>query len=372
MSQGDFVRRIDSSHKAAPKLHLDIITLVLLVLLAAIGLTVLYSAAGDQLGYVKRQLVFLLVGFVIMVVVAQFPLRFWERWTILFYGGGIVLLVLVMLVGVGAKGAQRWLDLGVIRVQPSELMKLAVPMMVGAFFHRRAVPPTFKETLIALGLILIPGGLILIQPDLGTSLLICSSGLFALFLAGLGKRYILSGIALAVVTTPLAWAYLLRDYQRQRVRTLFNPESDALGTGWNIIQSQTAIGSGGLTGKGWGNGTQSQLNFLPESHTDFIIAVLAEEFGLVGVVALLIIYLLLVARIAVIAATTPSVFGKLVAGSMALTFFVYIFVNMGMVAGILPVVGVPLPFVSYGGTALLTLLFGFGILMAIATDRDKP
>lgn len=372
MSQGDFVRRIDSSHKAAPKLHLDIITLVLLALLAAIGLTVLYSAAGDQLGYVKRQLVFLLVGFVIMVVVAQFPLRFWERWTILFYGGGIVLLVLVMLVGVGAKGAQRWLDLGVIRVQPSELMKLAVPMMVGAFFHRRAVPPTFKETLIALGLILIPGGLILIQPDLGTSLLICSSGLFALFLAGLGKRYILSGIALAVVTTPLAWAYLLRDYQRQRVRTLFNPESDALGTGWNIIQSQTAIGSGGLTGKGWGNGTQSQLNFLPESHTDFIIAVLAEEFGLVGVVALLIIYLLLVARIAVIAATTPSVFGKLVAGSMALTFFVYIFVNMGMVAGILPVVGVPLPFVSYGGTALLTLLFGFGILMAIATDRDKP
>lgn len=372
MSQGDFVRRIDSSHKAAPKLHLDIITLVLLVLLAAIGLTVLYSAAGDQLGYVKRQLVFLLVGFVIMVVVAQFPLRFWERWTILFYGGGIVLLVLVMLVGVGAKGAQRWLDLGVIRVQPSELMKLAVPMMVGAFFHRRAVPPSFKETLIALGLILIPGGLILIQPDLGTSLLICSSGLFALFLAGLGKRYILSGIALAVVTTPLAWAYLLRDYQRQRVRTLFNPESDALGTGWNIIQSQTAIGSGGLTGKGWGNGTQSQLNFLPESHTDFIIAVLAEEFGLVGVVALLIIYLLLVARIAVIAATTPSVFGKLVAGSMALTFFVYIFVNMGMVAGILPVVGVPLPFVSYGGTALLTLLFGFGILMAIATDRDKP
>jgi rod shape determining protein RodA len=345
---------------------------VLLVLLAAIGLTVLYSAAGDQLGYVKRQLVFLLVGFVIMVVVAQFPLRFWERWTILFYGGGIVLLVLVMLVGVGAKGAQRWLDLGVIRVQPSELMKLAVPMMVGAFFHRRAVPPSFKETLIALGLILIPGGLILIQPDLGTSLLICSSGLFALFLAGLGKRYILSGIALAVVTTPLAWAYLLRDYQRQRVRTLFNPESDALGTGWNIIQSQTAIGSGGLTGKGWGNGTQSQLNFLPESHTDFIIAVLAEEFGLVGVVALLIIYLLLVARIAVIAATTPSVFGKLVAGSMALTFFVYIFVNMGMVAGILPVVGVPLPFVSYGGTALLTLLFGFGILMAIATDRDKP
>jgi len=372
MSQGDFVRRIDSSHKAAPKLHLDIITLVLLALLAAIGLTVLYSAAGDQLGYVKRQLVFLLVGFVIMVVAAQFPLRFWERWTILFYGGGIVLLVLVMLVGVGAKGAQRWLDLGVIRVQPSELMKLAVPMMVGAFFHRRAVPPTFKETLIALGLILIPGGLILIQPDLGTSLLICSSGLFALFLAGLGKRYILSGIALAVVTTPLAWAYLLRDYQRQRVRTLFNPESDALGTGWNIIQSQTAIGSGGLTGKGWGNGTQSQLNFLPESHTDFIIAVLAEEFGLVGVVALLIIYLLLVARIAVIAATTPSVFGKLVAGSMALTFFVYIFVNMGMVAGILPVVGVPLPFVSYGGTALLTLLFGFGILMAIATDRDKP
>lgn len=372
MSQGDFVRRIDSGHKAAPKLHLDIITLVLLVLLAAIGLTVLYSAAGDQLGYVKRQLVFLLVGFAIMVVVAQFPLRFWERWTILFYGGGIVLLVLVMLVGVGAKGAQRWLDLGVIRVQPSELMKLAVPMMVGAFFHRRAVPPTFKETLIALGLILIPGGLILIQPDLGTSLLICSSGLFALLLAGLGKRYILSGIALAVVTTPLAWAYLLRDYQRQRVRTLFNPESDALGTGWNIIQSQTAIGSGGLTGKGWGNGTQSQLNFLPESHTDFIIAVLAEEFGLVGVVALLIIYLLLVARIAVIAATTPSVFGKLVAGSMALTFFVYIFVNMGMVAGILPVVGVPLPFVSYGGTALLTLLFGFGILMAIATDRDKP
>ena len=371
MSQGDFVRRIDSSHKAAPKLHLDIITLVLLVLLAAIGLTVLYSAAGDQLGYVKRQLVFLLVGFVIMVVVAQFPLRFWERWTILFYGGGIVLLVLVMLVGVGAKGAQRWLDLGVIRVQPSELMKLAVPMMVGAFFHRRAVPPTFKETLIALGLILIPGGLILIQPDLGASMLICSSGLFALLLAGLGKRYILSGIALAVVTTPLAWAYLLRDYQRQRVRTLFNPESDALGTGWNIIQSQTAIGSGGLTGKGWGNGTQSQLNFLPESHTDFIIAVLAEELGFLGVLGLLTLYFLLLTRGLYIATQGRDTFARLLAGGLTLTFFTYLFVNVAMVSGLLPVVGVPLPLVSYGGTSALTLLAGFGVLMAVAT-QPKP
>ncbi len=371
MPQVDFVRRIESGRRTAPKLHLDLPLLTLVLLLAAAGITILYSAAGEQFFYVKRQLVFLTVGLAIMVVIAQFPVRFWERWTIVFYTGGLLLLGLVLLVGVGAKGAQRWLDLGFIRVQPSELMKLTVPMMVAAFFHRRAVPPNFAEVMIALALTGGPTLLILVQPDLGTSLLIFSSGVFALFLAGLEKRYMVGGATLAVIATPLAWIYLLRDYQRQRVETLFNPESDALGSGWNIIQSQTAIGSGGLTGKGWGNGTQSQLNFLPESHTDFIIAVLAEEFGLVGVLILLTIYLLLIARIAVIAANTPSVFGKLVAGSMAMTFFVYIFVNMGMVAGILPVVGVPLPFVSYGGTALLTLLFGFGVLMAIATDKDK-
>jgi rod shape determining protein RodA len=244
-------------------------------------------------------------------------------------------------------------------------------MMVASFFHHRAIPPTALEVFIALVLTAIPAALILVQPDLGTALLIFSSGLFALFLAGVAKRYIVGAVGVAIVSAPLAWLYLLHDYQRQRIVTLFDPSSDALGSGWNIIQSQIAIGSGGLAGKGWRQGTQSQLDFLPESHTDFIIAVLAEEFGLIGVLVLLTVYLLLILRIGFIAANAASVFGKLVAGSMALTLFVYVFVNMGMVAGILPVVGVPLPFVSYGGTAVLTLLFGFGILMAIATDKAK-
>ncbi len=369
--QRDFVRRIDTSASRSRRLHIDLPLLALLALLATIGLLVLASAAGDQLSYLKRQSVFLLVGTVVMVAVAQFPLRFWERWTIAFYLAGIILLGLVLLVGVGAKGAQRWLDLGVVRIQPSELMKLSVPMMVASFFHHRAIPPTALEVFIALVLTAIPAALILVQPDLGTALLIFSSGLFALFLAGVAKRYIVGAVGVAIVSAPLAWLYLLHDYQRQRIVTLFDPSSDALGSGWNIIQSQIAIGSGGLAGKGWRQGTQSQLDFLPESHTDFIIAVLAEEFGLIGVLVLLTVYLLLILRIGLIAANAASVFGKLVAGSMALTLFVYVFVNMGMVAGILPVVGVPLPFVSYGGTAVLTLLFGFGILMAIATDKAK-
>lgn len=369
--QPDFVRHIDSQSSRSRRLHIDLPLVTLLALLAAIGLTVLTSASGEQLFYVKRQAIFMLAGTLIMIAVAQFPLRFWERWAIAFYIAGLVLLGLVLLIGVGAKGAQRWLDLGFIRIQPSELMKLSVPMMVASFFHHRAIPPTFFEVFAALVITAIPAAMILVQPDLGTSLLIFSSGIFALFLAGLGKRYIFGAITLAIVAAPLAWRYLLRDYQRQRIHTLFDPSSDALGSGWNIIQSQTAIGSGGIAGKGWGQGTQSQLDFLPESHTDFIIAVLAEEFGLIGVLVLLTVYLLLIIRIGLIASGAATVFGKLVAGSMALTFFVYVFVNMGMVAGILPVVGVPLPFVSYGGTALLTLLFGFGIIMAISTDKAK-
>ena len=369
--QRDFVRRIDTSPSRTRRLHIDLPLVTLLAILCSIGLVVLASASGEKTVYLHRQIIFMLAGLALMVAVAQFPLRFWERWTIAFYCFGVVLLLLVLWIGVGAKGAQRWLDLGFIRVQPSELMKLSVPMMVASFFHHRAIPPTFAEVLIALGITAVPALLIIVQPDLGTSLLILSSGLFALFLAGIGKRYIFGAISLGIVAAPLAWNYLLRDYQRQRVLTLFDPESDALGSGWNIIQSQTAIGSGGLAGKGWGEGTQSQLDFLPESHTDFIIAVMAEEFGLIGVVVLLSVYLLLVARIGIIAASAASIFGKLVAGSMALTFLVYVFVKMCTVAGILPVVGVPLPFISYGGTALLSMMFGFGIVMAISTDQAK-
>lgn len=353
------------------RVHVDLPLLVLILILCGFGLFVLYGASGQSQHYLTRQAIYMGLGLVVMLVAAQFSPRFIMRWAPLPYIAGVLLLVAVALVGVGAKGAQRWLDLGFIRFQPSEILKLACPLMIASYLGKRHLPPSFNHLFWALLVLLLPAGLVGMQPDLGTALLIFASGIFVVFLAGLSKRYIFGSVIAVMAAAPVFWLFLLRDYQRQRILTLLDPQADKLGAGWNIIQSTTAIGSGGLYGKGWMMGTQSQLDFLPESHTDFIIAVLGEEFGLTGVVVLLCLYLLVIARGFMIALNARSMFGRLLAGSITLTFFVYVFVNMGMVSGILPVVGVPLPLVSYGGTAIVTLMLGFGMLMSISTERQR-
>ncbi len=303
-----------------------------------------------------------------MLAAAQIPpnfLRMWSPWLYLF---GIVLLGFVLVGGDVGKGAQRWLDLGVIRFQPSEVMKLAVPMMVAWFLHRRPLPPRLSELIVMVVLIIVPTLMIAVQPDLGTSLLIASSGVIVILLAGLRVRIIALLTLLAVGAAPVLW-YFMHDYQKQRVLTFLNPENDPLGSGYHIIQSKIAIGSGGIFGKGWLNGSQAQLEFLPERSTDFIFAVAGEEFGLLGLLFLLVLYLFVVGRGLYIAVQGQDTFSRLIAGSISLTFFVYLFVNTGMVTGLLPVVGVPLPLVSYGGTSMVTLMAGFGILMSVHTHR---
>ncbi|MBL4794687.1 MAG: rod shape-determining protein RodA, partial [Pseudomonadales bacterium] len=291
------------------------------------------------------------------------------RWSPWIYTLGILLLIAVLVTGTDAKGAQRWIDIpGLPRFQPSELMKLAVPMMIAWYLSDRALPPATRPIIATIVLIAGPVVLIAVQPDLGTSILIGSSGIIVLLMAGLAWRYILGGIALAIPLASALWM-VMHDYQRRRVLTFLDPERDPLGAGWNIIQSKTAIGSGGVSGKGWLNGTQSHLDFLPESSTDFIIAVLAEEFGFYGVLGLLTVYAAVVCRGLFIGAKAQDTYSRLLAGSITLTFFVYIFVNIGMVTGILPVVGVPLPMVSFGGTSIVTLMASFGVLMSIHTHR---
>ena len=378
MSSSDFIRRMPSAafdlrrpENLWTRLHIDVPLLLLLMLLTVFGLVVLYSASNGDFYYVKRQAIFFAMGYVAMFIIAQINLSFLERWTWAAYLIGLGLLVAVLLIGVGAKGAQRWLSLGGFRFQPSEIMKLAVPMMVSAYLAKRLLPPRFKHVAAALMIVIVPSLLILKQPDLGTALLIAMSGIAVLFLAGLPWRYILGAMFALLASAWPVWHYVLHDYQKTRILTLLNPDADKLGAGWNIIQSKTAIGSGGWAGKGWLNGTQSQLDFLPESHTDFIIAVLAEEFGLQGVLVLLALYGLVLTRGLIIAAGSRHGFSRLLAGSLTFTLFVYIFVNVGMVAGLLPVVGVPLPFISHGGTSLLTLLMSFGLLMAVATERKR-
>ncbi len=310
------------------------------------------------------------LGLGAMLVIAQFEPRFMARWVPLGYLVVVGLLLVVEFLGHTAMGATRWINIpGVIRFQPSEFMKIIMPMTIAWYLSSRPLPPRLKHTLVSLALIVVPFVLILKQPDLGTSLLILASGAFVLFIAGLPWRWILGAVTALVPVAVGMWYFVMHDYQKQRVLTFLDPESDPLGTGWNIIQSKAAIGSGGVFGKGWLLGTQSHLDFLPESHTDFIIAVLAEEFGLVGVCLLLVLYLLLIARGLTITVQAQTLFGKLLAGALTMTFFVYVFVNIGMVSGLLPVVGVPLPFISYGGTSLVTLLSGFGVLMSIHTHR---
>lgn len=374
----DFLRRlpeggVEGTSKPSfwQRVHLDPILLCIVYAILGIGTFVLISAGESSLYYVKRQLVFAGIGTIAMIVVAQLPPSFMRRWVWPVYVFGILLLLVVLFFGAGAKGAQRWIDLGVISFQPSEIVKLTLPITVAAFLSQGPLPPNLGRVVTTLVLVLTPMGLVLKQPDLGTGMLIAASGFIVLFLAGLKWRYLIAAFVLALIGLPLLWLFVMHDYQRQRVLTMFNPEADKLGAGWNIIQSKTAIGSGGWSGKGWMGGTQSHLDFLPEGHTDFIIAVLAEEFGMRGVLFLLCFYMLFVVRGFWISLNAKSAFGRMVAGALTFTLFVYVFVNMGMVSGILPVVGVPLPLVSYGGTSLLSLFMSFGVLMAIATEKRK-
>ncbi len=350
-------------------LHLDGSLLIALLLLSGMGLGILYSAFDQSLAEVQRQLMRLGVAFAAMLFMAQIPpstLRRWAPWIFLI---GVLMLVAVLLVGVSSKGAQRWLDFGILRFQPSELMKLALPIMVAWYLCRHPLPPDWKRVAVSLILIMIPTLLIVRQPDLGTSILVAASGLFVLYLAGLRWRYMLGAATAVLAAAPLLWFHGMRDYQRERVLTFLNPERDPLGAGYHIIQSKIALGSGGSYGKGWLNGTQAHLEFLPERHTDFVFAVLGEEFGLFGVMVLLALYAFIIGRGLYIAVNAQDSFSRTLAGSLALTFFVYIFVNIGMVSGLLPVVGLPLPLISYGGTSMVTLMAGFGMLMSIHTHR---
>ncbi len=373
---GDYVRQLPqgSSDMVMPpsmamRFHIDVPLLLLLLALTTYGLFVLYSASGGSMSAVIRQGRFFLIAYVVMIVAAQISLARLARWSPWLYLVGIFALVAVAFVGVGAKGAQRWLEVAGFRFQPAEIMKLTVPLTLAWYLSSRILPPRVKYLLGSLVLLGLPAFFILRQPDLGTALLIAASGLFVLFMAGIGWRYIFGAVVVAFSSAWPVWRFVLKDYQKQRILTLLNPESDKLGAGWNIIQSKTAIGSGGWSGKGWLLGTQSHLDFLPESHTDFIIAVLAEEFGLRGVLILMGLYVLILLRGFWIGVRAQTSFGRMIAGSLTLTFFVYIFVNAGMVAGLLPVVGVPLPLVSAGGTSVVTLMAGFGILMAVSTER---
>jgi rod shape determining protein RodA len=351
------------------QLHLDIPLLLGLLAVAILGIFILYSATGENMAQLQRQGMRLGFGFLVMIILAQISPQTMHRWTPTLFVIGVLLLLGVLFFGVQAKGAQRWLNLGVFRFQPSEVMKIVVPMMLAWFLAESHLPPRFRRLLVCLVLLAIPVVLVAKQPDLGTSLLIASSGIFVLFLAGLSWRLIGGSFVLLTILAWPIWKYVLRDYQRSRVMTFLNPENDPLGAGYHIIQSKIAIGSGGPYGKGWLNGTQSQLDFLPERSTDFIFSVYSEEFGLIGALILLSLYLFLITRGLFIAAQAQNTYSRLLAGSLSMTFFVYVFVNIGMVSGILPVVGVPLPLISYGGTSVVTLLAGFGILMSIHTHR---
>jgi rod shape determining protein RodA len=337
-------------------------------LIAAFGLVVLYSASGQDTGTVVRTVLRLILGTVAMVLLARVNPNFLRRMTPWLYATGILLLLVVAVAGHTGLGATRWLKLGALRFQPSELMKLAVPMTCAWYLHERPLPPGFVSLVAMAGLILLPVGLVAIEPDLGTAALIAIAGALVIVLAGLRVRIMVALLALGVAAAWFGWSFM-HDYQRRRVLTFLNPQTDPLGAGYHIIQSQIAIGSGGVFGKGWMNGSQAQLEFLPERSTDFVFAVVGEEFGLLGLLLLLLLYLFVVARSIYLATQTQDTFARLLAGSIALTFFVYVLINAGMVTGLLPVVGVPLPLVSYGGSSVVTLLAGFGILMALYSRR---
>ncbi|HEX8986633.1 MAG TPA: rod shape-determining protein RodA [Rhodocyclaceae bacterium] len=344
---------------------LDRPLMIIAALLLLYALIVVASASPDR---VPAQLMNMAAAVVFMRLMAQVPPQKLMHLALPTYALGILLLIAVALFGDVSKGARRWLNLGVARVQPSEVMKIAMPLMLAWYFQKHEAMLRLRDYAIATLLLLLPVGLIARQPDLGTAILVLAAGFYVIFLAGLSWKILVGLVISAVAAAPVAWNFL-HDYQRARILTLLDPEKDPLGKGFHIIQSTIAIGSGGILGKGWGQGTQAQLEFIPERHTDFIFAVISEELGLIGNTVLLVLYSLLIARGLMIAANAPTVFTRLLAGAITLIFFTYAFVNMGMVSGILPVVGVPLPFISYGGTALVTLSLGIGILMSIHRNR---
>jgi rod shape determining protein RodA len=361
-------RTVTGAARLLRALRLDGTLFAGLAAVSLFGLFVLYSAAGDNTALWLSQLARIGIGFALMIALAQVPDHFLRMVSPAVFALGLLLLGIVAVAGDVGKGAQRWLDLGLVRFQPSEIMKLAVPMMCAWYLRQRPLPPSLRDVVVVLLVVAVPVGLIAEQPDLGTALLVAAAGLIVLVMAGLPWTYVLGGVLLFGAAVPVAW-HFLHDYQRQRILTLLDPQSDALGAGYHIIQSQIAIGSGGVFGKGWMNGSQAQLEFLPERSTDFIFAVIGEELGLLGLFALLAGYLLIVGRGIYMSLQCRDAFARLLAGSIALTFFVYACVNAGMVMGLLPVVGVPLPLVSYGGTSFVTLMAAFGILMSLHSSR---
>jgi rod shape determining protein RodA len=361
-------RTLTGAARVLLELRIDGPLVIGLSLIAAYGLVVLYSASGQSMPTVMRTVARLVLGVVAMLLLARVNPNFLRRSTPWLYAAGCALLVVVAAIGHIGMGAQRWLDLGIFRFQPSELMKLAVPMMCAWYLHERPLPPSWTSLAVMTALIMVPVGLVAVQPDLGTAALIAIGGALVIVLSGLRVRVMLALFAFAGVGAWFGWRFM-HDYQRKRVLTFLNPQTDPLGAGYHIIQSQIAIGSGGVFGKGWMNGSQAQLEFLPERSTDFIFAVIGEEFGMVGLMLLLLLYMLVVSRAIFLATQTQDTFARLLAGSLALTFFVYVFITAGMVTGLLPVVGVPLPLVSYGGSSVVTLLAGFGILMALYSRR---
>ena len=348
--------------------HIDSFLLACLLFAMVVGLLVLYSASGQSFARVNAQLINIMVAFTVLWLVSNIPPQHLERIAVPIYILGVLLLIAVALFGDISHGARRWLNWGVTKIQPSEIMRIAAPMMLAWYFAKREARPRIADFVIAAALLLVPVALIAKQPDLGTALLVTSSGFYVIFLAGLSWKFLLGGAVALGAMMPIFWS-MLHDYQRRRIEILIDPTQDPLGAGYHTIQATIALGSGGATGKGWLNGTQSQLDFLPERTTDFIFAVFGEEFGLVGCLLLLVLFILIIGRGLVIAAQAKSTFSRLLAGSITLNFFTYAFVNIGMVSGILPVVGVPLPLISYGGTSMLSLLLGFGVLMSIQTHK---
>lgn len=361
-------RTLTVSARLLMALHLDGPLFVGLCLAGFIGLVIAFSASGGDLGALEAQGLRFILGLAAMLALAQLPPRVIRTATPWIYLLGLGLLVIVMTTGHVAMGAQRWLDIGVVRFQPSEIMKLGVPLACAWYLHEKPLPPTLVTLLVLAVAILVPTLIIAEQPDLGTSLLVAAAGGMVVLLSGLQRRYIVGAIALVGAAIPVAWN-MLHDYQRQRVLTFLDPQTDPLGSGYHIIQSQIALGSGGVFGKGYLNGSQAQLEFLPERNTDFVFAVIGEEWGFIGVTTVLLLYLFIIGRSLYLSAIAQDTFSRLTAGSLSLTFCVYVLVNTGMVAGLLPVVGVPLPFISYGGTSMVTLMAGFGLLMALCEKR---
>ncbi len=376
MTRTDFIRQLPSTGQIQQtiwqRLHLDPLLFLLLTLLGAYGLFVLYSAADDHVFAMEKQGSFFAIGFVVMLAVAHIDQSTWRLLAPVIYTVGVIFLIAVAAFGETSMGAQRWLAIpGLPRFQPSEILKIGLPMMLATYFHNRSLPPRFSHIVLSLAMIGLPVALIVRQPDLGTGMLVLASGIIVLFMAGLGWGYILTAMAAAAAMGPVMWLFVMHDYQRNRILMLFDPESDKLGAGWNIIQSQTAIGSGGWAGKGWQMGTQSQLDFLPEGHTDFVFAVYAEDWGFVGVLVLLALFIALIWESLENAARAKDTLGALLAAGIVAMLCFCVVVNIGMTAGMFPIVGIPLPLVSYGGSATIMTMASLGLLLNVKRRRLK-